>query len=84
MRRRTDNGTRVNVLSLATLYVMKRPLPVILKESVMNPIGASDSWHWEPYDNAYVTIAGERPSTSSGRSEPVEERMPSVPGGGHH
>ncbi|HEX5070720.1 MAG TPA: hypothetical protein VFV78_10955, partial [Vicinamibacterales bacterium] len=47
-------------------------------------IGASDSWHWEPYDNAYVTIAGERPSTSSGRSEPVEERMPSVPGGGHH
>jgi CubicO group peptidase (beta-lactamase class C family) len=64
------NDTRVNVLSLATLYVMKRPLPEILKESVMDPIGASTTWHWEPYENAYVTIGG--------------ERMPSVPGGGHH
>jgi CubicO group peptidase (beta-lactamase class C family) len=64
------NDTRVNVLSLATLYVMKKPLPVTLKESIMNPIGASDTWHWEPYDNAYVTIDG--------------QRMPSVPGGGHH
>ena len=64
------NDVRVNVLSLATLYVMKRPLPVVLKESIMDPIGASDTWHWEPYDNAYVTING--------------RRMPSVPGGGHH
>ena len=64
------NDTRVNVLSLATLYVMKKPLPVTLKESIMNPIGASDTWHWEPYDNAYVMIDG--------------QRMPSVPGGGHH
>jgi CubicO group peptidase (beta-lactamase class C family) len=60
----------VNVLSLATLYVMKQPLPVVLKTSIMDPIGASDSWHWEPYENAYVTIDG--------------RRMPSVPGGGHH
>ena len=61
---------RVNVLSLATLYVMKQPLPVVLKTSIMDPIGASDSWRWEPYENAYVTIDG--------------KRMPSVPGGGHH
>jgi CubicO group peptidase (beta-lactamase class C family) len=64
------NDTRVNVLSLATLYVMKRPLPAVLKDAVMDPIGASDTWHWEPYDNAFVTIDG--------------RRMPSVPGGGHH
>lgn len=64
------NDTRVNVLSLATLYVMKQPLPAVLKESIMDPIGASNTWHWEPYDNAYVTIDG--------------KRMPSVPGGGHH
>jgi CubicO group peptidase (beta-lactamase class C family) len=36
----------------------------------MDPIGASNSWHWEPYESAYVTIDG--------------KRMPSVPGGGHH
>jgi CubicO group peptidase (beta-lactamase class C family) len=64
------NDVRVNVLSLATLHVMKKPLPVILKESIMDPIGASNTWRWEPYNNAYVTIDG--------------QRMPSVPGGGHH
>jgi CubicO group peptidase (beta-lactamase class C family) len=64
------NDVRVNVLSLATLYVLKRPLPEVLKESIMDPIGASTTWHWEPYDNAFVTIDG--------------RRMPSVPGGGHH
>jgi CubicO group peptidase (beta-lactamase class C family) len=64
------NDVRVNVLSLATLFVVKRPLPEVLKERVMDPIGASNSWHWEPYEKAYVTIDG--------------KRMPSVPGGGHH
>jgi CubicO group peptidase (beta-lactamase class C family) len=64
------NDVRVNVLSLATLYVMRQPLPEVLKQSVMDPIGASATWHWEPYENAYVTIDG--------------KRMPSVPGGGHH
>jgi CubicO group peptidase (beta-lactamase class C family) len=64
------NDVRVNVLSLAALYVFKRPLPDVLKESVMDPIDASSTWRWEPYENAYVTIDG--------------RRMPSVPGGGHH
>jgi CubicO group peptidase (beta-lactamase class C family) len=49
--------------------VLKRPLPEVLKQSIMDPIGASDTWHWEPYENAWVTIEG--------------KRMPSVPGGGH-
>jgi len=63
------NDTRVNVLALATLYIWKRPLPDVLRELVMNPIGASDTWHWEAYDNAWVTIDG--------------RRMKSVTGGGH-
>jgi CubicO group peptidase (beta-lactamase class C family) len=63
------NDTRVNVLSLATLYVMKQPLPEILKASVMDPIGASGSWRWEPYTDATVTVDG--------------TPMVSVPGGGH-
>ena len=63
------NDTRVNVLALATLYVMKRPLPEVLKQQVMDPIGASNTWHWEAYDNAWVTIDG--------------KKMPSVTGGGH-
>ena len=64
------NDVRVNVLALATLYVMKEPLPQVLKREIMDPIGASSTWRWEPYENAYVTIDG--------------KRMPSIPGGGHH
>ena len=64
------NDTRVNVLALATLYLFKEPLPSVLKREIMDPIGASKTWHWEPYENAYVTIDG--------------RKMPSIPGGGHH
>jgi CubicO group peptidase (beta-lactamase class C family) len=64
------NDTRVNVLALATLYLFKEPLPQVLKREIMDPIGASSTWHWEPYENAYVTIDG--------------KKMPSIPGGGHH
>jgi CubicO group peptidase (beta-lactamase class C family) len=65
----TYNDTRVNVLGLATLYVMKQPLPAVLKQAIMDPIGASSTWHWEAYDNAWVTIDG--------------KKMPSITGGGH-
>ena len=64
------NDVRVNVLSLATLHVMKEPLPTVLKRQIMDPIGASNTWHWEPYDNAAVMVDG--------------KKMMSVPGGGHH
>jgi CubicO group peptidase (beta-lactamase class C family) len=63
------NDTRVNVLALAALHVLKRPLPDVLKERVMDAIGASDTWHWEGYENSWVTIDG--------------KRMQSVTGGGH-
>jgi CubicO group peptidase (beta-lactamase class C family) len=63
------NDTRVNVLALSLLYVLKQPLPDVLKASIMDPIGASSTWHWEAYDNASVEIDG--------------KRMKSVTGGGH-
>jgi CubicO group peptidase (beta-lactamase class C family) len=63
------NDTRVNVLSLATLHLFKEPLPQVLEREIMNPIGASSTWRWEPYYNSSVTIDG--------------RTMPSVPGGGH-
>ena len=63
------NDTRVNVLALSALYVLEQPLPGVLKTSIMDPIGASDTWHWEAYDNAWVEING--------------RKMKSVTGGGH-
>jgi hypothetical protein len=38
------NDVRTNVLALAALNVWRRPLPLALKETIMDPIGASNSW----------------------------------------
>lgn len=62
------NDVRVNVLSFALLRVWRRPLPQVIKEHVMDPIGAS-GWEWLGYDNSWVTVDG--------------LNMQSVPGGGH-
>jgi CubicO group peptidase (beta-lactamase class C family) len=63
------NDTRVNVLALAALNVWRRPLPQVLKDKIMDPIGASNTWRWFGYDNAWVVIDG----------QPVQ----SITGGGH-
>jgi CubicO group peptidase (beta-lactamase class C family) len=63
------NDVRVNRLSLALLRVWRRPLPEVLREFVMDPIGASADWEWRGYDNSYVEVDG--------------KRVQSVPGGGH-
>ena len=63
------NDTRVNVLSLAALNVWRRPLPQLLRELVMDPIGASPTWRWYGYDNSWVVLDG--------------QMIQSVAGGGH-
>ncbi len=60
------NDTRVNVLALAALNVIREPLPVVLKREIMDPIGASDSWHWEGYENSWVEIDGQRAQSVTG------------------
>ncbi len=63
------NDVRVNRFALALLHVFREPLPQVLKREVMDPIGCTDGWSWEPYRNAWISIDG--------------RRMPSVPGGAH-
>jgi Beta-lactamase len=53
------NDTRVNVLALAALNLWRKPLPQVLKEKIMDPIGASNTWRWFGYDNAWVVIDGQ-------------------------
>ena len=60
------NDTRVNVLALAALNVWRRPLPEVLREHVMEPIGASPTWRWLGYDNSWVVIDGQRVQSVSG------------------
>ncbi|KEO73977.1 beta-lactamase [Anditalea andensis] len=62
------NDTRVNVLALASMNVWRRPLPVVLKEHLMDKIGASDSWRWTGYENSFVIIDGQVMQAVSGGS----------------
>ena len=64
------NDVRVNVLAYSLLQVWRRPLPQVMKERIMDPIGASTTWRWYGYDNTWVNVDG--------------IRMQSVSGGGHH
>ena len=63
------NDVRVNVLAYALTHVWRKPLPVVLKEQLMDQIGASTTWRWHGYEEAWTEIDG--------------LRMKSVTGGGH-
>ena len=63
------NDVRVNVLAYSLTHVWRKPLPQVLKEELMDPIGASSSWRWFGYDHAWTVIDG--------------LKMQSVTGGGH-
>ena len=63
------NDVRVNVLAYALTHVWRKPLPMVLKEHIMDKIGASTTWRWYGYTNAWTVIDG--------------VNMKSVTGGGH-
>jgi CubicO group peptidase (beta-lactamase class C family) len=62
------NDTRVNLLALAATNVWRQPLPEVLREYVMDPIGASPTWRWHGYDNSWITLDGRPVQSVSGGS----------------
>lgn len=62
----TYNDVRVNMLALASLMVWRQPLPQVLRELVMDPIGASNTWRWYGYDNSWVVLDGQLVQSMSG------------------
>ena len=63
------NDTRVNALALAATAVWHKPLPEVLRTQIMDPIGASNTWHWTGYRNSWIVLDG--------------KHIQSVSGGGH-
>lgn len=63
------NDVRVNLLALAAMNVLREPLPKVLRETIMDKIGASPTWRWQGYENSWVVIDG--------------QQMQAVSGGGH-
>lgn len=60
------NDVRVNALALASLMVWRKPLPLVLRENLMDPIGASSTWRWYGYDNSWVVLDGQQVQSVSG------------------
>lgn len=60
------NDVRVNALALAATNVWRRPLPQVLKENIMDPIGASNTWRWTGYRNAWIILDGQAVQSVSG------------------
>lgn len=60
------NDVRVNRVALSSLRVWKKPLPDVLKQFILNPIGASNTWEWHGYRNSYVKIDGKTVQSVSG------------------
>lgn len=60
------NDVRVNVLALAALHVVRRSLPDVLREEIMEPIGASNTWRWHGYDNSWIELDGRKVQSVSG------------------
>ncbi|UII81212.1 serine hydrolase [Flagellimonas sp. CMM7] len=63
------NDVRVNVLSYSLTHVWRKPMPMVLKEHLMDKIDASTTWRWYGYDHAWTEVDG--------------IKMKSVTGGGH-
>jgi CubicO group peptidase (beta-lactamase class C family) len=52
------NDVRVNLAALALTVLFRRPLPLVLRSRIMEPVGASSSWSWHGYANSEVIIEG--------------------------
>jgi CubicO group peptidase (beta-lactamase class C family) len=61
------NDVRINLLTLALTALLEAPLGEVLREAVLDPLGASPSWSWHGYSNSWLSIdQGRLPVVSSG------------------
>lgn len=60
------NDVRVNLLAYSAVQVWRRPLQLVLKEKIMDPIGASNTWRWYGYDNAWTDLDGTKVQVPTG------------------
>ncbi len=63
------NDVRVNRLSRSLMQAFRQPLPEVLRERIMEPIGASADWSWHGYRTSWETVDG--------------RKLQGVPGGTH-
>jgi CubicO group peptidase (beta-lactamase class C family) len=62
------NDVRVNLLAFCLLKRFGRALPDVLRERIMDPIGASAGWQWHGYRTSWTEVAGRHVQSVSGGS----------------
>jgi CubicO group peptidase (beta-lactamase class C family) len=60
------NDVRVNLLAYCLLERFGRALPEVLRERIMDPIGASGDWEWVGYSTSWTEVGGKRVQSVSG------------------
>jgi CubicO group peptidase (beta-lactamase class C family) len=61
------NDVRINRLALSLLRLWKKLIPDVVRDEIMDPIGASNTWQYIPYPNAVADVDGKQmPSVSGG------------------
>ena len=61
------NDVRINRLALSLARVFGKSLPEVLKENIMDPIGASKEWKWQGYGEKSTTdVNGTKVESVSG------------------
>lgn len=60
------NDVRINRMALTLLQVWKKPLPRVLKDEIMDRIGASNTWLYHGYFNSTVLINGKQMESVTG------------------
>jgi hypothetical protein len=62
------NDVRVNLLAFCLLKRFGRPLPEVLRDRLMDPIGASSRWEWHGYRTSWTVVEGRQVQSVSGGS----------------
>jgi CubicO group peptidase (beta-lactamase class C family) len=60
------NDVRINRMSLSLMEVWQKPLPQVLKDEIMDRIGASNTWQYHSYFNSKAVIKGKEMESVSG------------------
>jgi CubicO group peptidase (beta-lactamase class C family) len=60
------NDIRINLLTLALTALLEAPLDEVLREAILDPLGASASWSWHGYCTSWVPLGDSRVCVVSG------------------
>jgi CubicO group peptidase (beta-lactamase class C family) len=78
------NDVRVNLAALALTTLLRRSLANVLRERILDPIGASTSWSWHGYPSSRITLDDADDPDDPDDADGADEALTPVVSGGAH